>query len=405
MSVEIAACRSPEEVLPAIAPVWHYFGRTPVDVDGSRFTPLIEPSRAFAAREGGVVVGGCASFPLELTVPGGRAVPTAGLTVVGVLPTHRRRGILRSMMRVQMDDVRRRGEPLAALWASEDTIYGQFGYGLASLSGDIDIRRSATAFAQASVSRGEFRMLGEDEALAPMSEAYERVRLAQPGMFARSAMWWRNRRLADPENRRQGAGELNRVVVFHDGRPSGYALYRLNQQFDGGTTSGYVTVVEAAAATVEATRELWRFLFDIDWVDRVKASLLPTDHPLLFLLARPRELRFRLHDGLWVRLMDLPAALAARQMGQSEAVVIEVSDAFCDWNAGRWRISAKGAERTTAKADLACDVTALGSVYLGGFTFAQLERAGRVIGHHPEAAAMADALFTRDRAPWCPEVF
>lgn len=405
MPVDIAVCRSPDEVLPAIAPVWHYFGRTPVEQDGSRFTPFIEPSRAFAAREDGAVVAGCASFALELTVPGGRPVPTAGLTVVGVLPTHRRRGILRNMMRVQMDDVRRRGEPLAALWASEDTIYGQFGYGLASLSGDIDIRRSATAFAQPVTSRGEFRILGEEDALAPMTEAYERVRLTQPGMIARSAEWWRNRRLADPENRRQGAGELNRVVILHDGKPSGYTLYRLNQQFDVGTTSGHVNVIEAVGATLEATREMWQFLFNIDWVDRVKASLLPTDHPLFFLLARPREMKFRLHDGLWVRLMDLPAALAARQMGDAEPVVIEVADAFCDWNAGRWRVSGKGAERTTAKADLACDVTALGSVYMGGFSFAQLERAGRVTEHRAGAAAMADALFPRDRAPWCPEVF
>jgi predicted acetyltransferase len=405
MPVEIAACRSSQELLPVIAPVSHYFGRTPIPQDASRFAPFIEPSRAFAARENGTVVGGCASFPLELTVPGGRSVPTAGLSVVGVLPTHRRRGILRNMMRAQLDDVHRRGEPLAALWASEDTIYGQFGYGLASMSGDIDMRRSATAFAQPFKSRGELRILAEEEALAPMAEAYARVRLAHPGMLARSADWWRHRRLADPENRRQGAGELNRVVVFHDGRPSGFALYRVNQQFDVGTTTGHVNVIEVVGVTLEATRDLWRFLFDIDWIDRVKASLLPVDHPLFFLLARPREMKFRLHDGLWVRLVDLPAALAARQLGVGDPVVIEVSDPFCDWNAGRWCVSAGGAERTAAAADLTCDITALGSVHLGGFTFAQLERAGRISEARPGAALRADALFPRDRAPWCPEVF
>src|SRR5205085_2070490 len=134
------------DLLPAIAPVMHYFGAAPVAQDGNRFVPFIEPSRAFTAREDGAVVGGCASFPFELSVPGG-TVRAAGLSVVGVLPTHRRRGILRQMMRAQIDDVRRRGEPVGVLWASEDTIYGRFGYGLASMACDMDLARSDALFA------------------------------------------------------------------------------------------------------------------------------------------------------------------------------------------------------------------------------------------------------------------
>jgi predicted acetyltransferase len=404
MTIDIAACRSTEEILPALAPVFHYFGATPVPQDGQRFVPFIEPSRAFAAHENGAVVGGCASFPFEMTVPGG-TVRVAGLSVVGVLPTHRRRGILRRMMRTQLDDVHHRREPVAALWASEDTIYGQFGYGQASVCGDIDLPKSATAFARPAPSRGEFRMLSEAEAVAPLSEVYERVRLMQPGMVARSAVWWGNRRLADPENRRRGGGELNRVLLSHDGRPSGYALYRIHQQFESGVSTGHVNVIEAVGATPEATRDIWRFVLDIDWVTRVKAMLLPVDHPLFFLLARPREMKFRVHDGLWVRLVDLPAALAARRLGATDPVVIDVADAFCEWNAGRWKVSSDGAERTTDATDLECDITALGSVYLGGFTFRQLARAGRVTEMRAGAVARADALFPSDGAPWCPEVF
>jgi predicted acetyltransferase len=248
-------------------------------------------------------------------------------------------------------------------------------------------------------------MLGADEAVAPLAEVYDRVRPTQPGMIARSAEWWSNRRLADPENRRQGGGELNRVLLSHDGRPSAYALYRVHQQFESGSSTGHVSVIEAIGATPEATRDLWRFLLDIDWVSRVKASLLPVDHPLFFLLARPREMRFRVHDGLWVRLVDLPAALAARRMGAGEPVVLEVTDPFCDWNAGRWRIGPGGAERTAAATELECDITVLGSVYLGGFGFRQLARAGRVREIATDAAARADALFPSDRAPWCPEIF
>ena len=404
MTREVVACALPDEILPAISPVFHYFGIEPTAPDANRFVPFVEPSRAFAACEDGVVVGGCASFPFELTVPGG-VVRAAGLTVVGVLPTHRRRGILRAMMRAHLDDVHRRGEPVGYLWASEDTIYGQFGYGLASLSGNIDVAKAHTAFAQPFASRGEFRILGEVEALEPMSQVFDRVRREHPGMVARSADWWRFRRLSDPEHRRMGQGVLNRVVLLHDGEPRGYALYRIQQQFEAGSTLGHINVIEAIGANFEATRDIWRFVFDIDWVARVKAVLLPLDHPLLMLSARPRELKLRVHDGVWVRLVDVPAALAARRLGPGDPVVIELADAFCAWNAGRWRIGPAGAERTSAAAELACDVTALGSAYLGGFSFRQLARAGRVEERREGALARADALFASDRAPWCPENF
>ncbi len=404
MPVEIAPCRTADDLAPAFAPVMHYFGASPAPQDMARFTPFIEPSRAFAAREDGRVVGGCGSFPLEVTVPGG-TVKAAGLSVVGVMPTHRRRGILKRMMRAQLDDTHARREPVAMLWASEDTIYGQFGYGLASLSADMDLPKSATAFAAPFESRGEFRILTEAEAPAPLAEVYERVRREHPGMISRNADWWRNRRLADPENRRHGGGEMNRVLLTLDGRPAGYALYRIHQQFASGTTAGFVSVIEALGDGLEATREIWRFVLDVDWVARVKASLLPVDHPLVFLLARPREMGLRVHDGLWVRLVDLPAALAARRLGTGDPVVVEVADAFCPWNAGRWRIGPGGAERTEAAAELACDVTALGSAYLGGFGFRQLARAGRVAERREGALARADALFASDRAPWCPEIF
>jgi len=404
LSIDIVAGNAPEDILPAISPVWHYFGGAPTPQDGDRFVPFIEPSRTFAARENGTVVGGCASFPLELSVPGGTA-RAAGLTVVGVLPTHRRRGIMRRMMRAQLDDVHQRGEPLAILWASEDTIYGQFGYGMASVSGNIDVAKSDNAFARPSDSRGAFSILGESEAVVPFADVYDRVRLHHPGMLARSADWWRHRRLADPESRRQGGGVLNRALLSYDGRPMGYALYRVHQQLDAGSTSGYVNVIEAIGATPEATRDIWRFVLDIDWVARTKAMLLPVDHPLFFLLARPREMKFLVHDGLWVRLVDLPAAIGARRRGEGAPVVIEITDPFCPWNAGRWRLSAAGAGRSTGEAELACDITALGSVYLGGFTFRQLAGAGRVNEIREGAAARADTLLPSGGAPWCPEIF
>ncbi len=248
-------------------------------------------------------------------------------------------------------------------------------------------------------------MLEEGEALEPIAHVYDRVRREYPGMFSRTEDWWKFRRLADPESRRRGAGVMNRVVLTCDGKPEGYALYRLNQSLEAGVTTGSVVVIEAMGTTPEATRAIWRFLLDIDWIAHIKASQLPVDHPLFLLLARPRLMRFRLSDALWVRLVDVPAALAARAIGPGEAVVLEVRDEFCPWNKGRYLVGDGGVERTSAAPDLKLDVSALGSVYLGGFTFAQLARAGRIEELRAGAASRADALFRWDRAPWCPEIF
>lgn len=404
MAVEVRICASVDEATAALVPVSHYFGGRLRPEDAERVMGVLDPSRMILAREGGSVVGGAGSYPFELTVPGG-TVPTAGTTVVGVLPTHRRRGILRSMMRAQLDDVHARQEPVAYLWASEDTIYGQFGYGIASMSAEIQVAKADNAFARPFTSRSQARLVDDAEAFPTFAAVYERVRREHPGMISRTEPWWRLRRLADPEHRRLGGGLLNRLLLTIEGKPEGYALYRVHQQMEGGVSVGFVNVIEAIGATPEATRDLWRLLLDVDWVASLKAQILPLDHPLTLLMAQPRRMNRRILDGVWVRLVDLPAAVAARRLGGGDPVVIEVADAFCPWNVGSWRVSGAGAERTKSDAELACDVTALGSVYLGGFTFAQLSRAGRVEERRPGAVARADALFPAEGAPWCPEIF
>jgi predicted acetyltransferase len=190
-----------------------------------------------------------------------------------------------------------------------------------------------------------------------------------------------------------------------EGRAAAYAFYRVNQTFERGNSTGHVFVVEAMGATAAATHAIWRFLFGIDFLARVKAIFLPLDHPLLLSLAAPRRLNFLVREGLWVRLIDVGAALAARGYATDDAVVIDVADEFCPWNTGRWRIARGGVERTTAEADLACAVQSLGCVYLGGFSFADLARALRVTELRGGAIARADALFRTERKPWCPELF
>jgi predicted acetyltransferase len=402
---KVAVCGSVEELRAALGPIWHYFGRSALDENqvGS-FARMLPPERVHAAWDGDRVIGGAGAFPFELTVPGGR-VRAAGVTVVGVLPTHRRRGVLRAMMRAQLDACREHGEPVAYLWASEDTIYTRFGYGMASLAAEIDVMRERTGYHAPVAPLGQIRLVALGEAEPLVAPVWERVAAVTPGMFARTPAWWQARTLTDPVWRRRGGGELQCAVLEVDGHSKAYALYRLSPIWDRGIQTGALDVVEAMGDSAESTRAIWRYLFDVDWVGHVRAGVLPADHPLVLLMAEPRRLRMSLRDGLWVRLVDAGAALAARSYATDGSVVIELTDEFCPWNQGRWRVGAGEVGRTTDAADLAADVTALGSVYLGGFTWAQLARSLRVAELRPGAVARADALFRHDVGPWCPEIF
>ena len=390
---------SEDEILQGIAPVSHYFGSYPTKETAARFSRVLRPERMHVAEEDGAIVGGASAFDFQLTVPGA-IVPAAGVTIVGVFPTHRRKGVLTDLMRAQLEDVRERGEPLAVLWASEATIYGRFGYGMAALCGEIEIERIYGSFRRQPEHGGTFRLVEHDEALEAIPPVYARVAAETPGMFARTREWWEARVLHDPVDRRDGAGEMAHVLLERDGEAIGYALYRLKMDWADGSSTGQVHALEAMGVSPEATAGIWRHLLDIDWMERLHAWLLPMDHPLFLLLEHPRRMRFRVGDSLWARLVDVGAALAARSLEGD--VVLEVTDAFCPWNDGRYALDGS---RATADADLRLDVSDLASVYLDGFTFAQLLRAGRVEEIADGAIARADAAFRTGRAPWCPEIF
>ncbi len=375
MSYEIRPARA-EEFPGAIAPIFHYFGRPPSPDFAESVAQLLPPDRIHVASDGDAVAGSASVFPFEMSIPGG-FVRAAGVTLVGVLPTHRRRGILRSLMRAQIDDIHERGEPVAYLWASEDALYGRYGYGVASFTGSIELQRDRSAFYRDFEPAGRIRVLTADEAVEPFSEIQRRAAAQHPGMFVRTREWWLSRRLADPEWRREGGGELVRILLELDDRPAGYALYRLHFSMERGIPKGYTSVIEAVGDSPEATRELWSYLIGIDWMESVRAALLPLDHELLLLVREPRRLTFNQRDGLWVRLVDVDAALNARSYKPGEPVVVELADEFCPWNEGVWEIGPEGSSRSTATPELRLDAAALGSAYLGGFTFGQLARAGR----------------------------
>lgn len=403
-SVEVRSCASTDELRDALLPIWHYWGSAPTDERFASFMRVLAPHRAYGAWDQGRIVGGSAALELDLTVPGGR-VRAAGVTVVGVLPTHRRRGTLRALMRHQLDACRERGEPVAYLWASDERIYGRFGFGLASLAAGIELPREHSAYEGPNRPLGSASLVPLEAAERLLAPIHAQVASATPGMFARSADWWQTRILTDPEWRRQGRGNLQCVVVEFEHGPVAYALYRVNATFAQGIATGCVEVVEAFGNSPHATRAIWRYLLDIDLIARTTAELLPLDHPLLLMVAEPRRLRVNIRDGTWVRLVDVRAALSARTFAPAGTVTIEVIDEFCPWNTGRWRVGAKIVEQTNDPADLRCDVSALGSVYLGGFTWLQLFKALRVEPLDLQAIERADAVFRPQGAPWCPEIF
>ena len=396
-----------ETVEAFVAPLNHAFADVLDPADGERRT--WEPDRIIAAFDGGEPVSTAGALTFRLSVPGGEAA-AAGVTLVGVSPSHRRRGILRSMMRHQLDDIHARGEPLAILWASEGAIYQRFGYGLATLNGTFEIERAGAVFARPASAEGTVRLVDIETAMGILPTLYDRVRVETPGMVGRSETWWRWITLRDTDQMRSANGMKFLAVYEADGQVEGTAVYRVKPDWDDRGPNGRLVAQEVLATTPRATRDLWAWLFDVDLVRLVRAVRGPVPHPLQLLLAEPRRLGFTIGDAIWLRVVDVPAALAARTYGRPGTLVLEVRDGFCPWNAGRWRLDAaedgRGTvERTTAVPDLTLDATDLGATYLGTFRFSELARVGRVVENTAGALLRADALFASARAPWCSTMF
>ncbi len=384
------------------------FGERPRAEDLANWERIFETERAIGAYDGDRVVGTAGAFSFELTIPGG-VLPAAGVTIVGVHPTHRRRGILRRMMRLQLDDVHERGEPLAILWASESNIYQRFGYGLGSTHASLNLPRDRGAYRLPHVPAGTVRFVEVDEAARIFPPIHDAIRLSRPGFFARSPAYWEADVFPDPEHWRHGASAAFHVVHEVAGEPDGYARYRIRDKWESSGPKSSVVVAEMMATNPSAHLDLWRYLIDIDLMANIDAWNVAADDPIFLAVAEPRRLEFTIRDALWLRIVDVAPALAGRRYRRDGAVAFEVSDEFCPWNDGRWALTVEAGvplvAPTTDAPDIACDVTDLGAAYLGAFTFAQLAAAGRVRELQPDGVARADSLFRTDIAPWCPRVF
>lgn len=375
------------------------------DVEGSVF----EPDRSLVADDGGVV-GHAAAYTRDLTVPGG-IVPAAHVTLVGVAPTHRRRGLLNRMMHRQLHEISAAGrEPIAALWASEGKIYPRYGYGHAAQRIELTVTslevRPPDAPPAGSAAR--IRLVEPADAHEHLAKVYEALRPDRPGWSARDDRWWRFV-LADVPSRRNGGTELQAAVHETPDGPTGYAVWRTESAWEAGGPAGKVQVREVVAADPQAYAALWRFLLSVDLTRKVLFHFATPDEPLLHLVDEPRRLGGVLTDSLWIRLVNLPRALAARRYATPIDVVLQVSDPLLTANTGRWRLAAgpDGATctATDSPADLECTVLELGAAYLGGISLVTLADAGRVRELTPGSLTAAATAFGWHRRPSALELF
>lgn len=368
--------------------------------------PTIETDRSFVALDGERMVGTAAAITFRMVVPGGDRVPTAGVTMVGVNPTHRRRGINTQMMAAILDQAAERDEPLAALFASEGAIYGRFGYGLAAFLGEFQAESARMDFVRGVRIHGRVELVPKEEALPIIGRVYDAA--LRPGGVERSEVL-RDHMFAHLFHDERDKPWFYAVHRAEDDEPDAYAVYTMKHEWPRSVPSGTVEVKETMATTPSGYAAIWRFLFDIDLVATVEAWGRPADEPLLHLVREPRRLRFGLMDGLWVRLVDIPGALAARRYRADGRVVFDVADPFRPENDARYELVVEDGvgrcEAVDAHADLAGSVNVLGATYLGGVSFTQLAEANQVHELREGALVAADAMFASSPAPWCPWSF
>ncbi|KUF19013.1 GNAT family N-acetyltransferase [Streptomyces silvensis] len=385
------------------------FPGTPVEGGGLWWSAL-EADRCLLARtQDGRPVGTAASYAFELTLPGAVLAPAAGVTAVGVLPSHRRQGVLSALMRHQLHDLRRCGEFLSVLLASEAGIYGRFGYGPATYTSRLTVQRHKAApavpRARGAVAdpadgsgTGTVEVLPRAECGDIIEEVYDRYRRAQPGALSRPRRWWALRAGRPP------ISPEPRYVAVHrdeDGVPDGYASYAVGEFAPSRT----LTVDETIAVDDAVFTALARFVLGHDLVAQVVFQHVPPGHPLRWQLAdfRAGEVSGDT-DGLWVRLLDVPRALTARGWFTDGELVLDVRDPFLGEH-GRYALTVRDHKAecvpTDRAPDLSLDVRDLGAIYLGGTVPSTLVRAGHIRAHSPGAAAVADALFGAERCPLC----
>lgn len=392
-----------------------FHGRPPRSI--ANFTARLEYDRTLAAFDGNTPVSSAGVYSFQMRVPGAMAA-TAGVSLVAVLPSHRRRGILSAMMHRQLADVSERGEPVAALFASEVPIYGRYGYGPASWHLNYNLRgREGTLAPHAPADPGlRLRITEPVAARAELAKVYDQALGERPGLYARTDAWW-DRLITDLDAEDEDKRPIRCLLAEDDSGPRGYAVFTSNGRWDEDAflPDGQLDVIESVATDAAATAALWGDLLSRDLINHFHAGMRPVDDPLYYLLADPRRARPLKGDGLWIRVVDVPAALALRRYSAPVDVVIDVADEMFGANHGRWRLTTSGTggpngygatcEPATAPADVRLPVRALGAAYLGGTRLGPMAAAGQVTEVTAGSLRALSAAMAWEPAAWCPMIF
>lgn len=369
-----------------------------------RSARTFEAERSRCAFDGEKLVGTLGTFSFDMTVPGG-SIPVAGTTMVTVQVTHRRSGVLRSMMTSHLDEARERGDAAAALWASDSAIYGRFGYGMAAFNTELEIDRRHTDFHRLAPEPSPVEPV-DAETLRPNAIAvYDRLRTDVPGMMTKSEGWW-DRIFSDRPSNRGGATAARHGLVTENGAPTGWVRYRLKNTEGHGHPAQDVLVSQMYAVTPEAWAGLWRHVLSHDFGNVIKADLRPIDDPIHSLLKGMRRARTTRLDGLFVRMLDVEASLQARTYSGAGTVDFEVIDPL-GITSGCYRLDTDGRESAVSNVDAASislDVEDLGALLLGGRSATELARAGRIHGSAEDVDRL-DRLFRSSPQPWSPIIF
>lgn len=337
----------------------------------------------------GAIVATAGAYSFEVALPGGTSAPCSGITLVGVRQDHRRRGLLNRMMRHLLEDAISRDEPVAALWASEGAIYGRYGFGPAIPHQRIQIPRAHLVLRDP-VSCSDVELVRADDAVERIAPLYERARQRRPGLLSRNDAWWHHLVVNDLAEGRHGAGPRN-IAVLPDG---GYALYRLKPDWtDDGVPDGIVLVGELISLDPEAAAKLWTFLATTDLAGSVRAASRPLDDPLPSMLVDASRAHITTFPPMFVRLLDVPAALQARRYRSNGELTLEVDDPTFPERSGTFHLEVAGGEGRCTPTDRPPEVRmgteTLSTIYLGGVSPRVLAQARRI---EETAAGAVDRL-------------
>jgi predicted acetyltransferase len=370
------------------------------------YAPQWRPERSWGVRADGRWVGTLRTIPRRLTLPGTDVdIAADALTNVTVAATHRRQGLLNTMLTQSLDAAHRRGDAVSILVAAEWPIYGRFGYAPATSLAHYTAWTGRPGARISGAATGTVRQVEAEELARVAPDVFASARRLRAGNINRPADWW-NRELGLNGITRADTRPIVHIVREGPDGIDGYVSWRSTGAWELTGELGQVTVRELTATTPAAYLDLCRYLFSIDVVDRVHLRERPVDEPLQWLLADGRAVT-QTHrvDHVWLRLLDVPAALSARRYATTDELVIEVQDADgAGYAAGRYLLegspTAAQCTATTRAPDLRLSQRALAAAYLGGFSLTEQVVTGSVEQVRPGALARADALLATPLAPW-----